>query len=133
MGNELSEELRRFIKEYISSLEQLETLLLLYSAPDRSWAIEDVFKVIQSNPHSVADRLKGLAACGFVTAEGEGTAHPLYRYHPGSAEKAGRVSELQQAYAVSKYKVIDAIFSVPKPPRDPAQQFADSFKLGGKK
>lgn len=124
MGNELSKELRQFIKEYITSLEQLEILLLLHNAADRSWTIEEVFKVVQTNPHSVAERLKSLAASGFVTAEG--AENPAYRFHPGSAEIAERISELQKAYTLSKYKVVETIFSAP---RDQAQKFADSFRL----
>ncbi|HEV2455806.1 MAG TPA: hypothetical protein VGY98_16190 [Verrucomicrobiae bacterium] len=124
MGNELSEELRQFIKEHIKSLEQLEILLLLYNAPDRAWTIDDVFKGLQTNLHSVAERLKSLAAAGFVSIEG--TGNPVYRFHPGSDVLKQRISELHKAYALSKYKVIEAIFS---PPRDQAQKFADSFKL----
>lgn len=123
-GSEFSEELRRFIKEYITSLEQLEILLLLYHTADRLWTIEEVFKVIQSNPHSVADRLQGLVSLGFLIAEG--SDKPAYRFQPASSEAAQRTSELAKAYALSKYKVVETIFSTP---RDQVQQFADSFKL----
>ena len=124
MGNELSEELRRFIKQYITSLEQLEILLLLCKSPDRSWTIEEVFKVTQTNPTSVAERLKSLASAGFVTAEG--ISNSCFRFHPSSAEVAQRISELQRAYTSSKYRIVEIIFSAPS---DQAQKFADSFKI----
>jgi|SRR5580698_4722494 predicted transcriptional regulator len=124
MGKELSEGLRRFIKQYITSLEQLEILLLLYEEPDRPWTIEEVYKVTQTNHASVAERLKTLAASGLVIAEG--TDHPIFRFRPGPTELTRRISELQKAYTLSKYKVVEAIFSAP---RDQAQKFADSFKI----
>jgi len=124
MGNELSNELSRFIKQYITSLEQLEILLLLYKQPDRSWTIEEVFKVIQTNLDSVAARLTGLVSSGLAVAETPD--HPTFRFHPQTDEIAQRVAELQKAYSSSKYKIIETIFA---PTRDQAQKFADSFKI----
>ena len=124
MGNELSEELRVFIKQHITSLEELEILLLLHKEPNRSWTIEQVFKVTQSNLDSVAERLKNLAQFGLLAMEG--TAPLIFRFKPGSPELEQRTSELQQAHALSKYKVIEAIFSAPQ---SQAQKFADSFKI----
>lgn len=124
MGNELSEELRQFIERYITSLEQLEILFLLYKEPNRAWTVEDVFNLTQTNLHSVAERLQLLVTLGFVAAEG--TPKPVFRFHPASEAVAQRIAELRKAYSLSKYRVIEAIFSKP---RDQAQIFADSFKL----
>ncbi|MGH8025079.1 MAG: hypothetical protein ACRED1_15930 [Limisphaerales bacterium] len=124
MDTVLSEELRLFIKENITSLEQLEILLLLYQTPDRSWTIEEVFKVIQTNVHSVGERLGGLVSRGFLSAEG--TDRLLFRFQPKSPDLARKISDLRKAYSLAKYKVIETIFSKPS---DEAQTFADSFKL----
>lgn len=124
MENELSEELRNFIKQYITSLEQLEILLLLSKESDRSWTIEQVFKVTQSNPGSVAERLRSLAFFGFLTAED--SAASTFRFKPTSPPLSERTTELEKAWKMSRQKVIDAIFSQP---RGQAQMFADSFKL----
>jgi hypothetical protein len=124
MGNELSGELSLFIKQYITSLEQLEILLLLFKEPNRAWTIEQVFKVTQTNPDSVAKRLTGMVQSGFLV--GEDAAASTFRFEPRTHEIRQHMSELQRAYAVSKYKIIEAIFSAPQ---SPAQQFADSFKI----
>jgi hypothetical protein len=124
MGNELSDELRDFIKQYVTSLERLEILLLLHKEANRAWSAEEVFKVTQTNLSSASERLKSLAVSGFLVAEGEGGS--LFRFQPASMELAQRVSELRDAYAFSKYKVVEAIFSTP---HGQAQKFADSFKL----
>lgn len=124
MENELSDGLRSFIKQYITSLEQLEILLLLSKEPERSWTVEQVFKITQSNLASVAERLKNFTASGFLTTEEKSGV--TYRFRPVSAEIAKHVAELQRAYATSKYKVVETIFSAPP---SAAQRFADSFKL----
>jgi hypothetical protein len=124
MGNELSEQMTGFIRQYFSSLEELEILLLLRKQPDRSWTAEQVFKVTQTNIVSVADRLKSLASAGFLSAEDSFGA--AFRFRPKSPELAECAAELERAYAVSKYKVVEALFSLPK---SQAEHFADSFKF----
>lgn len=124
MENELSEEIRSFIKQYITSLEQLEILLLLSKEPERSWTVQQVFNITQSNLTSIAERLKNLALAGFLVMEDKSVA--IFRFQPNSAEIAGHVAALQRAYAASKYKVVEAIFSAPQ---SQARQFADSFKI----
>ena len=113
-----------FIGQYITSLEELEILLLLRKEPNRSWTAEQVFKVTQTNVVSVADRLKNLASSGFLAAEDSFSA--AFRFRPKTPELAERATELERAYTLSKYKVVEAIFSAPK---GQAQHFADSFKF----
>ena len=120
--------MRHFIRQYIASLEELEILLLLHQEPDRAWTAEQVFKITQSNIVSVAERLKELAAEGFLAAEeGFGGA---FRFRPKSPELVERTEELERVYKLSKYKVVEAIFSTSK---GQAQKFADSFKIKGDK
>jgi len=122
--HQLSDSLRLFIRQYITSLEQLEILLLLNKDPDRAWTIDQVFKVTQTNVGSVAGRLRSLAAAGFLSVED--SSNSAFRYNPTSPELAQRITELNQGYAISKTRVIEAIFSAPP---GPEQYFAESFKL----
>jgi hypothetical protein len=120
----LPENIQRFISSYISSVEQLEVLLLLSDSPDRFWSTKDVFQAIQSNESSITERLHGLALNGFLELESAATRR--YRFNPSSKELAQNVAELKQTYAVRRVKVIGAIFA--KPP-DRIRSFADAFKL----
>lgn len=124
MENELSEQLKLFIREYVRSLEELEVLLITSNEPDRLWTAEEVFKMTQSNITSVSGRLKSLADFGLLI-ENHASGR-TYRYSPKSPELAQKTDELKRIYSQSKYKVIEAIFSMP---RSQAQRFADSFKL----
>lgn len=122
--NPVSDRLRVFIKQYITSVEQLEILLLVGKNAERIWTSEQVFKMIQSNPESVTERLHGLAGAGFLKVENETRSE--YRFHPKSEELAALVKELEKAYSVARTRIIEMIYSGRI---SQAQQFADSFKL----
>src|SRR4051812_31732079 len=113
----------QLISRYIRSVEQLEVLLLLHRAPVRPWSAAQVYEVVRSSPSSVAARLEAFTAVGFLEkAEGPPTT---YRYAPKSDLRSA-VDETAHAYEIWRLRVIEAIFA-PEP--DPAQKFADAFKL----
>lgn len=121
--NQFPESVRRFINQYIDSVEQLEILLLVSQEPSRVWTVDSVLKVIQSSLESVAARMKNLAAFGFFAFdEKEGG----YRFNPNSADMARQVEGLREAYTTMRVRVIQAIFSGPG---KQAQHFADSFRF----
>jgi hypothetical protein len=121
MAEALDIRLRRFISENIPSVEQLEIVLLMAANAVKAWTADEVFAVIQSNRASIEARLKHLAARGFFELDESGG----YRYKPREQELAECVAALQNAYKESRVKVIEAIYA----PVDPAQTFADSFKI----
>jgi len=123
MPEQFPESMRRFIRQYIESVEQLEILLLVSRNPQRGWTVEDVNKTIKSNPNSVAERMKTLKALGFFSFNEESGD---YRFSPHPSELAQRVNELDQLYETWRVRVIETIFSGPG---KQAQHFADSFKL----
>lgn len=122
--NPVSDRLRSFLKEYITSLEQLEILLLLSNEPGRTWNIEQVFKVTQSNHASVAERLRSLAGVGFLAVEDD--AGTVFRFRPKSPELTDLVKELGRTYPMARARIIEIIFSGKI---SQAQHFADSFKF----
>jgi hypothetical protein len=123
VAQDLTEEVQRFIARYITSVEQLEVLLLLFSEPSRSWTPEAVYGQIQSHPGSVHQRLDDLVLSGFLIKE---PATSTYRYSPADGERAQAVPLLAKAYRERRVKVIELIFAKPI---DQVKAFADAFKL----
>lgn len=121
MAETLDHQLRRFISQHISSVEQLEILLLLAAEESKTWSVDEVFAVIQSNRQSIEARLKGMVETGFLELK----EASRFRYKPTNEERAASVRALEIAYKQSRVKVIEAIFS----PIDPAKTFADSFRI----
>lgn len=120
----LSAPVKQLLSRYISSVEQLEILLLVQSQPTRAWSSGDVYEVIRSSKASVEARLKAFTAAGFLAEEA--TSPPTYRYVPNESSLRAAVEETAAVYQTRRIRVIEAIFA---PEADPVQSFADAFKL----
>ena len=120
----LSPAVRAFIREHIQSVEQMEILALICSAPEREWTSQGIDAVILTNENSIARRLVRFAQAGLLAKA------PLkeraYRYEPHPAELATVAMETVRAYQQRPVLVIETIF---KPDADSAQSFADAFRL----
>jgi hypothetical protein len=115
-------EIVEFISEHITSMEQLEVLLLLSSHPERDWTGEAVFSQIQSSPASVTQRLQEFRDKGFFIQPSD----HVFRYSPKTQSLANTVRALASAYKEKRVKVIELIY---RKPVDAVQSFADAFKL----
>lgn len=120
----ISPEVKRFISEYIDSVELLEVLLLLRNGGKKEWSVDSVSRELRSTPDSVAKRLGDLCARRLLSKK-EG-AVPLYHYLPETKELDSATQRLAQAYAERRATVIDLIFSKPT---DALRHFSDAFKL----
>lgn len=119
-----SEELERFIKEQINSLEELEILLLLSGTPQRNWTEQAVYQVIKSSQPSVSRRLMELASKKLISCE---PGPPVvFRFIPESRDFHELISELASAYKERPVRVIEMLYS--RPP-DAVEEFAKAFKL----
>jgi hypothetical protein len=123
----LPSNLHDFITQNVRSLEQLEILLLVGRDRDTEWTVPMVYDVILSTKPSVERWLDEFTRLGFLRKETINQA--TYRF-AGSDEIASLVRDLAQLYKTKPVRVIEAIF---KADRNPAQSFADAFRLKPKK
>ena len=115
---------KRFISEYINSVELLEVLLLIRSAAKKEWSVDSISGELRSSPESVSKRLIYLCARGLVSRRD--LPVPMYRYDPKREDLDMAIKGLAQAYAERRARVIDLIFSRPI---DTLRNFSDAFKL----
>jgi hypothetical protein len=120
---ELPSEIRNFISGNLRSLEQLEILLLLSSKPEVPWTVQAVYEIIVSSKPSVERWLEDFVRLGFF--EKTTDFPPIYRFAV-TGELAATIETLANLYKTKPVRIIEAIF---KKDRDPAQSFADAFKL----
>lgn len=118
----VTDEVRVFIQAHISSIEQLEVLLLLYREGDRSWTAVTVARELRLHVDSVATRLADLTARGLLDTNADG-----YRFSR-DASIGTVVSQLARAYSEARVSVINLIFAKPV---DTLRSFADAFKFRG--
>ncbi len=116
---EFSLAFRTFINKNISSVEQIEVLLILHANPERVWSVEEISAILRSSPNSIRSRLTVLADRSLCRAAETG-----YRYR-ASGRLHEMVETLAEEYAERRFSVIELVFSRP----DAALSFADAFRL----
>lgn len=124
MPDEISREVDQFIRNHISSVEQLEVLLLLMQNSQQEWSAAQVAQNLYRQPQSVATHLDSLQRAGLLTKGVEKEAR--YRYAPSSTAVDSTVRALERAYRERKDTVIRLIFS--RPP-DALRSFSDAFRF----
>jgi hypothetical protein len=124
-GEDLAESVKKLIADHITSVEQLEILMLLRTHPHREWTADDVSEEIRTSVRSAADRLADLRARSFLAARDEG-GRSWYRYAPEDSRLRDAIEQLARAYSERRYTVIDLIFAKPI---DRLRVYADAFRF----
>jgi hypothetical protein len=124
-SSDLQPRVRTFLSEYINSIEQLETLLLMRASPDRTWDAEAINCELRTSLASAAERLSELAQRRLIVVDPSSPSR--YRYEPVDAGTRAIIDLVADAYRERRVTVISFIFS--KPP-DAIRRFADAFRLG---
>ena len=81
--NEVPAHVLRFLEENIDTVPQLETLLMMSEAQERSWFITDVASRNYITEQRAADTLNALQRRGLVTSE---ESPPGFRFSPATDE-----------------------------------------------
>jgi hypothetical protein len=107
----------QFIARHITSVEQLELLLLLRRQPDVSLTPAEASRRLHTSPHSAGTRLAELERSRLVARDGD-----AYRYG-ADAETDACVADVERYYSTHRARMI---FSRPS---DEVLGFADAFRL----
>ncbi|UQA57719.1 hypothetical protein [Polyangium aurulentum] len=125
MDNGIPPAVLQFLEHHITSIEQLEVLLLLREHAGRAWTAEEVSRHLRSSVMSIQGRLNDLASRRLLAVEpvesGEG-----YVYSPGGDEIARIIDGLAKAYKERRLTIINHIYG--RPPNE-LRSFADAFLL----
>jgi predicted transcriptional regulator len=121
-GEPLPSSVRQFILQHLSSVEQLEILLLLMNQTRAHWTAEEIYMVVLSSRTSVVQGLEKFTTAGLVEKSGETPS--TYRFL--SSSDAPAINELRHCYQEMPVRVIEAIY---QRNRDAVQGFADAFKF----
>lgn len=119
----VSQSLQVFLQQRLSSLEQIEIMLLLRRSRERAWSASDVAAELRMPPEGAAMRLFLLASAGLLLFEPAGL--PRYRYVGSDHEVEAMMSELETVYESNRPAVLQIVGAPP----DPIRSFAEAFKL----
>lgn len=112
---------RKFVRENIASVEQVDVLLLLHARPDRAWRVAEISKELASTESSIVRRVAVLSRRRLAARDPDGR----YRYLSSEATNA-LVEELQSHYTVRPTRLIDLIYSQRT---NALEAFSDAFLL----
>ncbi|HET6881686.1 MAG TPA: hypothetical protein VFI31_16100 [Pirellulales bacterium] len=121
----LPDEIRRFIAGNISSVAQLEVLLLLRENRQREWTADEISRALYAAESGMAEQLNDLVAKGLAYL----TQAPKsrFRYRPEMEDELDKaVESLARFYKERRVAVISLIYSEPT---DKARSFADAFRI----
>jgi hypothetical protein len=115
---------RKFIAQYITSVAQLEMLLLLRTNPTESWSADQLARELRVEPQWASVQLQQLCDSGL--AERQSQPVPSYRYKPSTPALNDEVTALSRAYLIHRVSIIEAIYSKPS---GSIRVFADAFRI----
>lgn len=117
-------EVQKFIGDHLTSLAQLEILLLLHGQPSRQFPAEQVAQTLRIDTDWARSEMARLREQGLFTSAESGDDEYCYApVNPGDAEL---VDALARLFVTHRVSVITQIFSTPS---DSIGSFADAFKL----
>jgi hypothetical protein len=121
-------DVKQFILDNIDSVAQLEGLLLLRGSPETPWNLTAIAQRLYIDEQQTAGLLGSLCIRGFLTIKE--AAFPVYCYQPSSSDLKDMVDRLAEAYKQYLVPVTNLIHSKPQ---TRVQEFADAFKLRGRR
>ncbi len=117
----LPNEVLQFLAANISSVEQLEILLLLRAGHERSWSAREIYQRVMTNVSSIRQSLEKLCEQEQVRQTGEG------QYQFVTNPELERVLEqVARAYKEMPTRILSALYGKPTPEM---KAFADAFKF----
>lgn len=117
-------DVRRYVIARIDSVTELETLILLHSAPERHWTPAEVAQRVYVSTPMAQALLERFAMDGVFRAQGDGSS---YTYAPATEELGKLLDRLEQAYRRALIPLTHLVHS--KPPRS-LRDFANAFRVG---
>jgi hypothetical protein len=124
MEPQISEELRRFVKDQIRTVLRLEVLLLLYQHQLRSFSAAEVAEELRFEIEATQEQLTALEAIGLAVQLSNGELR--YQYYPVDATLGSRVEQLAAAYSTHRVPILSVILADnSKRPR----LFAEAFRI----
>ena len=118
----ITNQVKQFLNDRISSVGQLEMLLLLQTNPKQKWTVAEIARNLRTETGGTQPQLEILVQSGLLNKDDSGA----YFYAPANDELHAAAVALAQAYLVRRVTVISLIFA--KPPHG-LRAFSDAFRL----
>lgn len=131
MTSSVSEPLQAFLRESISSYEELETLLLLVRTRDRSWTDDEVADALKVPVDGIATALEGLATVADLLRVDTRAGQRRFQYAPNRDTVSQLVEELVSAYSEQRLAIVRLMSSnaLDRVRSSAARRLANAFRI----
>jgi predicted transcriptional regulator len=119
---QISERVKRFVREQIQTVPKLEVLLLLHREQSRPFTIAEVANELGFENDTAREQLTSLEAIGLIKTNFEKSN---YRYHPANPTLASVVNRLAVAYPKQRVLILSAILAEEP---NKVRRFVEAFK-----
>lgn len=131
---DVSAELKSFLRGWIASYEQLQTLLLLQQRQQESFSSRSVAEILRMPELVAEEALEHLSSVSLVEIQVLSQVR-TFKYAPGSIHLGGLVAQLADAWDRNQLTVMNLMSSnaMERVRTGALRTFADAFVLGRKK
>jgi len=119
----LTSQVQRFLAEHISSVAQLDLLLLLRTNPQQYWSAADLVRELRVDTAWAESQLREMAARRVLAADPE--RPDCFRYAPADAELDAAIAATARGYLLNRVSVIEFIYR----PNQTLRAFAEAFRF----
>ena len=119
---QISESVKRFVREQIQTVPKLEVLLLLHREQSRSFTPAEVANELALETDTASEQLTALEAIGLIERN-LNTSN--YQYHPANKKLGSVVDRLAVAYPKQRVPILSAILA--EEPHK-VRRFVEAFK-----
>ncbi|HYE03558.1 MAG TPA: hypothetical protein VD963_10030 [Phycisphaerales bacterium] len=124
MVDPISREVAAFIAGHVTSVAELELLLVIRNNPARAWSGADLAGELRVDPAWATRQLERFASSGFIArSDGE---PPTYAFRPSGPGLERLLTEVATAYLLHRVRLIELIYAGPDPG---IRAIADAFRL----
>lgn len=109
-ASELDPAVREFLETQVTSLVQLEVLLLLRATEGRAWSAQEIGYELRSDDRWIEERLGELATSGFLVIAAAG-ARATYTYAPAHEDIRRLADGVARAYEERRLSVINLVYA----------------------
>lgn len=128
---EPSATLQAFLRDYISSYEELEALLLLARSGDRSWSTAELAETLKIRDDSAEAALERLVGTGRLLDVVQQAGATRFQYGPKDDQMRRLVIELETAYAEHRLTIVQLMskYALDRMRGAAARRLADAFSI----
>jgi DNA-binding IclR family transcriptional regulator len=119
---QISEGVKRFIREQIQTVPKLEVLLLLHREQSRPFTLAEVANELGFECDTAREQLTALETIGLIETNFE---RSKFRYHPATKTLRSIVNRLAVAYPKQRVPILSAILAEES---NKVRRFVEAFK-----